>query len=98
MKLELQIRVFALGPLEFAAEPDVGRLPLGANDRAGGALGAETGRAFFPTAHVESRFVPIIRRPLSRVSPGDGLLPGVRNDGLDFRRSGQRGPVAGRLF
>ena len=63
----------AVGHFELAAEPDVGRVPYGADDGARRGPGAEAAGPGFPFAGVEAGPVPILGRLLERVLPGLGL-------------------------
>ena len=59
MYLEMRARQLGFGKFEIAAQPDVGRFPLRANDGARSALRAESALAFLPSGVVEVRLEPI---------------------------------------
>src|SRR5438105_13355210 len=93
MQRELQIVECSLREIECTAKPDVGGLPLGANQSAGSPGGAEAARTFLPTAVVEICFIPIIWRFLGRESPGDWEHASIRYNRFDhLGRSRQRRP------
>src|SRR6266852_6653121 len=98
MQRELQIVECSLGEIEWTPKPDIGGLPLGANQGAGSPGGAEAARTFVPTAGVEIRFIPIIRRFFCGESPGDWLQASIRYHLFDLGWSWQRRPRADRVL
>src|SRR5260370_38302450 len=89
---ELQIAECSFGEIERAAKPDVGGLPLGANQSAGSPGGAEAARTFLPTAVVKIRFGPIVGRFFCRESPGDREQASIGYNWFVLGRSRQRRP------
>jgi len=60
MNPEFQLVDGVCGDFDFAAQPDAGRVPYGANDTAWGSAGAEAAVAFLPMAVVEVGMVPVV--------------------------------------
>ena len=92
-----QPRLFqpALGPGEFAAQPDVLGRPLGPRRPPDGRLvAAERRRALFPAGVVEVRPRPAVAGIVERVPPRDGLLARRRHH---FPRGARRPPAEERL-
>src|SRR5262249_41789452 len=57
---ELQVRERALRQFELAADPDVARIPLGADDRPRRTLGAEAAGALLPVRFLEVGLGPVV--------------------------------------